>query len=139
MNQLQTRITNFYNNSVVRWWIIGLFFTGINFPVLYVLVELLRIPEIWATLLAAEISTLLRFPLNDRWVFGYRYPTLKRLWQYHVSTLSGFLIWWGGTVIFIEFFGIHYMISALLATCISVGWNMATNFLWVWKKKSSED
>ena len=124
-------------NSVVRWWIVGLFFTFVNIPLLYLFVDIVKLPLWAATLLASELVTLVRFFVNDYWVFGYPAPTWKRLWQYHVANASSFGIWWLGANI-IPKFGINYLIASVLATGISVGWSMITNFLWIWKPKGKK-
>lgn len=144
---------------MVRWWAIGLFFTGINIPVLLLLDEIFRLPWLLSTLIAAELCTLLRFPLNDRWVFGHPRPTWKRLWQYHVANFSSLVIWLIAANLFplllvsksavrlLSSTGLERQtaiailtrlqkpLAAILATCFSVGWSMATNFLWIWRKK----
>ncbi|MDB9315156.1 GtrA family protein [Spirulina sp. CS-785/01] len=124
----------FFANSMVRWWIVGLFFTGINIPLLYVFKEWFVFNLFIATFLASEIGTICRFFVNDRWVFGHPRPTWKRLWQYHVAISSSFVIWYSAAN-YLPRLGIHYLIAAILATCLSVGWSMITNFLWIWRKK----
>ncbi len=130
---------NFLNNPVVRWWIVGLFFTGLNLPLSWIFKDLLNFPVWLATLFASEISTLLRFCVIDRWVFGFPSPTWLRLWQYHVAIASSFVIWWSVTNLLVYQFGVHYLLAQILATCCSVGWSMVTNFLWIWRKESDPD
>jgi|GEM_PF-1014035 len=144
---------------MVRWWAIGLFFTGINIPILLLLDEIFKLPWLLSTLIAAELATLLRFPLNDRWVFGYPRPSWKRLWQYHAANFSSLVIWLIAANLFpaivtsqmsvnlLSAMGLESQtaaallaklekpLAAILATCFSVGWSMATNFLWIWRKK----
>jgi putative flippase GtrA len=118
------------------WWIVGLAFTLLNVPVLYLLVDVIAIPLATATLVAGEAGLLARFLVNDRWVFGHRRPTLLRLWQYHAAAAGGFVIWWVATNV-LSRGGLYYLAAALLATGASVAWSMATNFLWVWRRKPS--
>jgi dolichol-phosphate mannosyltransferase len=116
------------------WWIVGTAFTLLNLPVLYVLVDLMGVPLAVATLVAGEAGLLARFLVNDRWVFGHRRPTRRRLWQYHLAVAGGFVIWWSATNL-LSRTGIHYLVAALLATGASVMLSVATNFLWVWCHK----
>ncbi|NES83118.1 MAG: GtrA family protein [Moorea sp. SIO2B7] len=125
-------LKSFISKPVVRWWIVGLAFTAGNIPILYLLVDMLGISLIVATLIAAELVTILRFLVNDRWVFGYFSPTWKRLWQYHLANASSLFIWWLIANLLPKL-GIHYLLASILATCCSVGWSMITNFLWVWR------
>ncbi|NEO84210.1 MAG: GtrA family protein [Spirulina sp. SIO3F2] len=133
-----------FGDPKVRWFAVGLFFTGFNFPVLYLLQQKLLLSDNAAILIASEISLVVRFFVNDRWVFGQKRPTWKRFWQYHVATASSFVIW-NGTAI-----GAGYLLrwqfstvmpdwlplqlAALIATCCSFGWSMFTNFFWVWRQ-----
>lgn len=127
----------FINSTVVRWWIVGLFFMGLNIPLLWIFVDLLFLPLWLSTIFASEIGTLFRFLVNDRWVFGHPRPTWQRLWQYHVAIASSFVIWWTATNLFADVLNIHYIIASILATCCSVGWSMFTNFVWIWRKKQN--
>lgn len=117
---------------VGRWWAVGVGFTFLNIPVLYSLVEILAVPLAIATVVAGEAGLLVRFLVNDRWVFNEQRPTWGRLGQYHVAVGGGFLIWWSATNFF-SAWGVHYLVASLLATGISVAWSMFTNFLWVWR------
>lgn len=133
---------------MVRWWIVGLSFTGSSIPILYFAIEVFHIPEWLASLVAAEISNIVRFFVNDRWVFGFPRPTWKRFGQYHVATAGSFFVWQGIFNLLIYGLDIEsittvpfiierwkYLIVPLIATACSVFVNMLTNFLWIWRKK----
>ncbi|NJL00702.1 MAG: GtrA family protein [Spirulinaceae cyanobacterium RM2_2_10] len=148
----------FFSNSIVRWWIVGLFFTGANLPLSWLFKDVLLFPAWLATLLGAETVTLLRYFANDRWVFGYPRPSWLRLWQYHVAMASSFVLWYaianvlyyryreGFSLFLVQALGnwitlslddadtIGFLLAQILATCCSVFWTMVTNFLWIWRK-----
>ena len=128
----------FSQNSVVRWWIVGLFFTFVNIPILILFVDLWRIPELAATFLASELVTILRFFVNDRWVFGHVFPSWLRLWQYHVANAGSFVLWYSVTNVLIYLFSVNYIWAAIVGTAFSVGLSMITNFLWIWKPKKKK-
>lgn len=144
----------FSQNSVVRWWIVGLFFTFANIPLLYFLDKILPIPNwlawilrserpyrlpSWLSLvLASELIMIVRFFVNDRWVFGYLFPTWQRLWQYHIANLGSFLIWFISSVLLRYAFSIDIVLAGLIGTVFSVGFSMVTNFLWIWKPKKKK-
>jgi putative flippase GtrA len=118
---------------MARWWAVGLLFLVINIPLLYVLRDVMGLPVWLATLLGGEIGTLARFFVNDRWVFGNPRPTWRRLVQYHVAVASSFVIWWVVTNALTQL-GMHYLLSAIAAQAVSVGWSMITNFGWIWRR-----
>lgn len=136
-----------WRDPKVRWFAVGVFFTGFNFPVLYLLQQKLLLPNMVAILIASEISLIVRFFVNDRWVFGQTRPTWKRFGQYHVATASSSLIWNGAAIaadallmwqsVAILPGWLQLQLAALIGTCCSFGWSMFTNFFWVWRQPKS--
>ena len=120
--------------SLGRWWIVGLGFYGVGLGVLYLFTSVLKLPLMIGTLLSAEITLVLRFFVNDRWVFHYRRPSWIRLWQFHIASAGGGTVWWivSNTL---PRFGVHYLIAATVGNACSVFFGMASNFLWVWRKR----
>jgi len=135
---LSVNVSAYLQRSAVRWWVVGILFVGVGTGILHVLVAILGMPLVWGSLLGAEIGTLLRFVINDRWVFGFRKPSWARLWKYHVANGSGFVIWFGVTNL-LSWCGIHYLLASVFGMACSVGWGMLTNFLWVWRQKETVD
>jgi len=117
-----------------RWWIVGLGFYGVGLGVLYLFTSVLKMPLMIGTLLSAEITLVLRFFVNDRWVFQYRRPSWVRLWQFHVASAGGGSVWWIVSNA-LPRFGVHYLIAATAASACAVGFGMTSNFLWVWRKR----
>ena len=122
------------SNALVRWWIVGILFLAWSLGGLYLLKDRLHMALLLATAITAETGTILRFLVNDRWVFGHRRPTLTRLWQYHVANAGSFILWWTVSNL-LPGVGIHYLLAALIATAASVGFSMLTNFLWIWRRR----
>lgn len=120
---------------ILKWALIGLLFMSINLPFLYLLVSYLHLSLPSATLIAATIGTLLRFLANDRFVFQPPSPTLARLKTYYTANALGLLVWYA-VANSLPHFGVHYLISAILATACSVSLSLTNNFLWVWRKRS---
>jgi putative flippase GtrA len=127
------RFKKFFSPQIMRWCAVGGIFGGVSLVLIKIMAGLLAWPYALATLLSAEICTILRFLVVDRWVFSHARPTLMRLWQYHVANALGFTIWWSAANV-LKSAGIHYLVSAVLATFFSVGFSMASNFLWIWRK-----
>jgi putative flippase GtrA len=119
--------------SMTRWWIVGLAFTPYSLGVLYLLKDRWLMSLMFATLIVAETGTILRFFVNDWWVFGHRRPTLIRFWQYQVANAGSFVIWWA-VCNALPLFNVHYLVASVAATACSVGFSMLTNFLWIWRR-----
>jgi putative flippase GtrA len=56
--------------SLGRRRAVGVAFPGCGLGLLYLFTDVLAIPLILCTLLAAEVTTLLWLAINDCWVFG---------------------------------------------------------------------
>lgn len=135
---LNQRLRRLPWRSLERWWIVGLasFVGGIGF--LFLFKNLLGLSLIWATTVTAEVVLLLRYLVNDRWVFGHRSPSWIRLWQFHVASAAGGAIWWAVANTGPRF-GVHYLVASTAGTAMSVCFSMVTNFLWVWRKKGQAE
>ena len=124
--------------SLRRWWLVGLCFFAFGSAILYVFRGVFHVSLIAATFISAEITIILRFGINDRWVFGHRRPTFIRLWQFHVASAGGASIWWAVSNI-LPRFGIHYLIASTAGTACSVFFSMFTNFLWIWRHRGKAE
>lgn len=125
------------NNTIARWWIVGIAFMVINIVLLDWFKQSLGMSLSWASVLSAEICTITRYVANDYWVFGNPYPTWKRCWEYHVANFSSFFVWNFILIALGSKLGVHHMVAAIIATVVSVGLSMVTNFLWVWRPQPS--
>lgn len=88
----------------------------------------------FGALLVAEVTTVVRYAINDRWVFGELRLRWARLWRFHLANVGGFAIWWAATN-FLARAGIHYVLASTAGTASSVLFSMLTNFLWIWRKR----
>ena len=120
----------------MRWLAVGVLFAGVGIGLLKILAGIFAWPYALATFCSGEICTLLRFLLVDRWVFGHSRPPWKRLWQYHIANAVGFAVWWSAANL-LKSVGVHYLIASVLAMFFSVGINMLSNFLWIWREPAS--
>jgi putative flippase GtrA len=120
-------------HPVVRWFFVGAIFLGIGLSLLQLFVGLLGWPFWAASLVQAELCTLLRFLANERWVFCQGQPTWARLGKYHVANAGGFAVWWT-TANALQRAEVPYLWAATLAVVFSTLLSLATNFLWVWRR-----
>lgn len=116
-----------------RWLLVGFGFLGLNLLLLYLLVDVGHVPFAWAPLFAGEVSLVSRYLVNDRWVFGHRRPSWRRLGEYHGAVALGFVAWWI-TANLLHRWGVPYLLASVLATGASVLVNLLSNFLLIWRR-----
>lgn len=123
---------------VLRWLAVGVGTMLVNLTLLAALVDLARWPVPGATLAVAATGMVLRFLANDRLVFGHRRPTWARFAAYAIATggssCAGYVL-----VNTLVWLGVYYLLAALVVAACSVTLNLATNFLWVWRSRKTED
>ncbi len=118
----------------VRWFVVASGFTALGLGLLKLFVGVFHWRYAISTFVQSETCNLLRFFVNDRWVFRHARPTWKRLWQYHVANALGFAVWWGGAN-GLKAMGMNYLVASIVAMVGSVGVSLLTNFGWIWKKR----
>ena len=124
--------------KLIRWLILGFSFVFVSTGFLYLFVDFLQIPILWATFLAAESSTVLRFIANSFWVFGVKKLTFRECWQFHLANAGAFFVWWSVTNALI-YFGTHYLLAGILAVGSSMFLSLYTNFFWIWRKRLTDN
>jgi putative flippase GtrA len=130
------KLSKFLTPQVFRWLAAGIVFSALGLAMIKLLAGVLAWPYAIATFCTGEVCTVLRFLVVDRWVFEHRRPTWTRLWQYHIANAAGFGIWWAAANL-LRAAGVHYIVAAIFAMCFSVGFNLLSNFLWIWRKPAS--
>jgi putative flippase GtrA len=118
----------------VRWLSAGIVFMGLNTIFLKALVGWFGWSVALGTVGAAEISTVLRYLVNDRWVFGHRRPSWMRLLKFEVANAGSLVIWWVATNLLVRA-GINYLLAGLLAIGASTGFSLASSFYWIWRRR----
>ena len=122
------------SRSFWRWVIVGGVFEAIGVPLLFLIHGQWQLPLLPATLLVAELTTLPRFFVNDRWVFHRHERPLSRLWRYHAACAGSFVSWLSVTN-GLALAGVNYIVASLCGTACSVGLAVASNFGWIWRPK----
>jgi putative flippase GtrA len=120
----------------VRWTLVGALFSALGLALLHVFFVYWDFPYWLATAVQAELCTVLRFLVNDRWVFGHSRPTWSRLAQYHLANAAAFLVWWSIANL-LQRAGVHHLLAAMLAAACSMLLSAAANFLWIWRKRGN--
>lgn len=117
----------------IRWLLVGALFFLINAVLMAFLIEGLRVAIFTATLVAAELCTILRFFANENWVFRTRRNCWIRLGQFHLANAAAFFVWLAVTNLLVHA-GLHYQIAAVAGVGCSVGVSFLSNFVWVWRR-----
>lgn len=120
--------------ALAKWWLVGVAFLGVGTALLWAAREPMGMPLWLATVFSAEVTLLIRFFINDAWVFGNKRPTWGRLWQFHIASAGGSVIWFAMTN-GLAAIGMHYLIASVAGSACSMLFSIATNFLWIWRKK----
>jgi putative flippase GtrA len=131
MREIQRRAVK---DRRVRWFVVAGGFTVFGLGLLKLFVGVWHWPYAVSTLVQSETCNLLRFFVNDRWVFGRARPTWRRLWQYHVANALGFAVWWAGANA-LKAAGMNYLLASVFAMLGSAGVSILTNFCWIWRKR----
>lgn len=118
---------------LLKWFGAGLAMMGITTVFLFLFVDTLGLSVPVATFLAAEACTLLRFLINDYWVFGRRNPTFRSCVHYHIANAGAFAVWWV-TANLLTVLGMYYLVAGIAAVGCSTLVSLTTNFFWIWRK-----
>jgi putative flippase GtrA len=119
---------------VVRWVLLGVTASLLELAFLRVLVELVQWPLPLATAVAAEVLILVKFLVNDRFVFGHAWPSLTRLIRYHGASAGALIVYWLVLNALSLLGGVPYVAAFVVGTAAAFTWSLITNFLWVWEQ-----
>lgn len=133
-NSLWSRLWRFRNEALARWLLVGLVFMGVTSLFLFWAVDIAGLSVAVGSLVAAEMATLLRYWVNEYWVFRTRSPSWLKLGQFHVANASATAIWWIATNL-LDRLGLHHLLAAILAVGLSTGISLVCNFRWIWRRK----
>ena len=120
--------------KALKWFGAGLVFMGLAPLWMYCFVEIYGINVYLATFLAAEINTILRYFVNNFFVFNRSEFSVRGIFNYHIANAGALAIWWIASSVFI-FLGVHYLYAGVMAVAFSTLFSFYSNFFWVWKTK----
>lgn len=123
---------------LLRFNLVGFSGIFVNEGILYLLTEHAGWFYLISSVLATQSAILNNFMLNHVWTFRERRSEpvglLKRLGRFELISIAGAAV--SITMLFIltGLFGIHYLISNLIAIAIAFMVNFSGNSLWTWRK-----
>ena len=121
-----------HTRRVSAWFLLGLAASLVELALLRLLVEVVGWPLPIATAAAAEVLILVKFLVNDRFVFGYALPTPARLVKYHGASAGALIVYWIVVNALAALLGVAYVLAFIVGSGAAFGWSFLTNFLWVW-------
>jgi putative flippase GtrA len=119
---------------VAGWILLGVTASVLELALLRLLYEGLLWPLPLATAVAAEVLIIIKFLLNDRFVFNHPWPTMGRLVRYHGASAGALVVYWLAINALSLLAGVPYIPAFILSTAAAFTWSLLTNFLWVWAR-----
>ncbi len=123
---------------VAGWSLLGLSASIVEFVLLRGLYEALGLPLPVASAVAAEVMIMVKFLLNDRYVFGHAWPTFRRLVRYHGASAGALIVYWLVINAVSVLGGEPYVAGFVIGTAAAFTWSLLTNFFWVWATAPSD-
>lgn len=123
---------------LLRFDLVGVSGVFVNEGILYLLTEHAGFFYLISSVIAIQSAILNNFILNHLWTFKERRSEsvglLNRLGRFELISIAGAAV--SITVLFIltSLFGIHYLVSNLIAIVIAFMVNFFGNNLWTWRK-----
>lgn len=130
------------------WRFAAVGFSGVfvNMGVLALLAEVFKVPDVWASAAAIELSIIWNFLLNNAWTFRDKNEQakagfLQRMVTYNVVSLVGMAIQLGCFVglnqVFMQLMnlsepGLWKYPSQLVGIGVAMAWNLLSNFYFTW-------
>ena len=122
----------FLSKQFLKYVIVGLLGTGLDFLILFLLVEYLHLFYLLAALISILIVFWISFSLNKYWTFrkkegNYFRQMLKYLLAHSVGVGINLAI----LTILVEIFGFWYIFAKVIATTVVLAWNFLVTKKWV--------
>jgi len=120
--------------KIIQWLVSGVgLFLFCNL-ILYLFVDIIKVKLFISSIIVAEIGLLIRFIINQKIIFKSKNNFFVHLLKFHSASLMSFLLWIG-LINYLNFIGLHYLYSSLIAIIISTSVNFLFHFFWIWKEK----
>lgn len=123
-------------NQLVKFGLVGIVATMIDFLVLTVLTELMGVYYLLSAAIAFVVATIVNYGASMKFVFDSRYSKGQKHQELTIFVVLS-LIGLGLNQVFMWFFVeitvIHYMIAKILATILVMAWNFISRKIWLEK------
>lgn len=118
-----------------RFCLVGGTGVVINTAVLYLLSRGLGLPLPLSSAIAVEVAILSNYMLNDRFTFGTRRPSFRRLAKFNTTSLAGLgvnvmIVW------LLTRHGVYFLAANLVGIAVAVVVNYTFSVAWVWRREA---
>ena len=127
----------------IKFCIVGASGFCVNLGLLAIFVEVAGMHKVWAQIPSYQISILTNFMFNEFWTFSdRRTPGLKSFLIRAVKFNLVSQVGWGINIsvyyVALNFAGIYYIVSQIIAIAVATMWNFFSNLIWTWRQKQGE-
>ena len=122
----------------LKYIIVGGFSYLLDLGSLYFFVEYVKIYYLIAATLATVIATYTNYYLNKKWSFNDSRKIIKSLPKYLSLFAFNYFFMMVAMYIFVEFFGVHYLVIKVATMCIVVIWNFFLYKSYVYKHQTDQ-
>lgn len=119
--------------QLVRFVIVGLFATGLQYAILICSVEALDLPAPIGSGLGFAVSAIANYALNYRFTFRSTRAHSAAVWRFVVIAAVGLLLNYALMLLFAEHWHVPYLLAQILVTGITLIWNFCGNGFWTFR------
>ena len=121
-------------NQILKFGIVGVIATIIDFSVLYLLTEFIHIHYLVSSIISFTVSVIFNYILSIKWVFEVNHKqTKKDFILFVVLSIIGLGINELIMYLMVDKLGIHYMFTKVFATGIVMVYNFITRKIFIEK------
>lgn len=122
-------------NQILRFGIVGVIATLIDFSLLFILTEFVGINYFYSAIISFSISLLLNYIFSIKWVFNINKETSNKLViKFIILSIMGLGINQVIMYVLVEILLIYYMVSKIFATAVVMVWNFVTRKILIERK-----
>ena len=126
----------------IKFSLVGMVGVAINFGLLYALTDLVGLWYLLSAVIAILVANSSNYLMNHFWTFAKRKegnPSLFRGWLKYVFAVGVTeVLYLGLLYLLTSVIGLHYMLSAFLALCLTTVLRYLASARWIWKERRVE-
>ncbi|MCJ7761444.1 glycosyltransferase family 2 protein [Candidatus Bathyarchaeota archaeon] len=131
----------FYKFRWIKFGLVGLVGSAVQFPILYGLTEVANMPYLASATVATVFAATSNYTLNNLWTFGDRqkdHNLVKGLCKYLAMAGLTYPAYIGLLYMLTDFAGMWYMMSSALSIIIMFVVNYTVSKRWIWNKAEEQ-